>query len=163
MASPRTIVRADLALIGFGHVARRFISLLEERRETLERTCDLHCRVVAIVTRRHGGIWNPDGVDTVKAHRVATSDGCLTELVHGGTSPVADSFEAIDRLTGSDAWLRVVIETTTLDIRAGQPAIDHVVAALERGCHVVTANKGPAAFAYDDLRRRADAAGVAFL
>ena len=44
----------------------------------------------------------------------------------------------------------VLVEITTLDPRSGQPAIDHVRQALGRGMHVVTANKGPVAFA---LRR----------
>jgi hypothetical protein len=33
----------------------------------------------------------------------------------------------------SDAPLKVLVETTTLDINAGQPAIDHVRAALQAG------------------------------
>jgi homoserine dehydrogenase len=56
-----------------------------------------------------------------------------------------------------------VIESTTLDIRDGQPAIDHVRAALAAGCHVATVNKGPAAFAYASLRAAAETAGVSFL
>jgi homoserine dehydrogenase len=46
---------------------------------------------------------------------------------------------------------------------SGQPAIDHVRAGLEAGCHVVTANKGPTAFAYESLRAQADSAGLLFL
>jgi homoserine dehydrogenase len=56
-----------------------------------------------------------------------------------------------------------MVETTTLDIRAGQPATDHVRAALEAGCHVITANKGPVAFACRELRERAERAGLSFL
>jgi homoserine dehydrogenase len=69
----------------------------------------------------------------------------------------------IERLGQSDAELRIVIETTTLDIRSGQPATDHVRAGIAAGCHVVTANKGPVAFAYAELRDAAAAAGVSFL
>ena len=63
----------------------------------------------------------------------------------------ADSLDVIRRLTESDAPLKVLVETTTLDIKAGQPAIDHVRAALQSGCHAITANKGPAAFAFEEL------------
>jgi homoserine dehydrogenase len=66
-------------------------------------------------------------------------------------------------LSRSDASLRIVIETTTLDIDAGEPASAHVRRAIECGCHVVTANKGPAAFAYHDLSSRAIQKGVRFL
>ena len=55
------------------------------------------------------------------------------------------------------------METTTLAIADGQPAIRHIEAAIDAGCHAVTANKGPVAFAYRRLRDRAAAAGVSFL
>jgi homoserine dehydrogenase len=50
----------------------------------------------------------------------------------------------------------VVVETTVLDIDRGEPATAHVRASLEGRAHVVTANKGPAAFAYDELEALAD-------
>ena len=55
------------------------------------------------------------------------------------------------------------METTTLDITRGQPAIDHARAGLAGGAHVVTANKGPVAFAYNRLVRTARAADRRFL
>ena len=55
------------------------------------------------------------------------------------------------------------METTTLDVSAGQPAIDHVRSAFAAGCDVITANKGPVAFAYASLSAEATAAGVSFL
>jgi homoserine dehydrogenase len=46
----------------------------------------------------------------------------------------------------------VLVEVTPLDPRRGEPAITHVRLALDRGLHVVTANKGPVAFAWRRLR-----------
>jgi homoserine dehydrogenase len=57
----------------------------------------------------------------------------------------------------------VVVETTTLDIEKGEPATSHVLAALAGGAHVVTANKGPAAFSYRRLARAAERARRRFL
>jgi len=130
-------LRADLALIGFGHVGQRFARLLDEQRESLTADHELSCRIVATATRRHGS--------------------------EAGGQPCADTFAAISYLAASDADLRVVVETTTLDIERGEPAISHVRAAIAAGCHVVTANKGPVAFAYESLRDAAAAAGVSFL
>ena len=45
----------------------------------------------------------------------------------------------------------------------GEPAITHVREALRRGCHVVTANKGPLAWAFADLSRLAAEQGLHFL
>lgn len=139
-------MRADLALIGFGNVGRRFARLLDERRERLLRDWDLTCRIVGVATGRHGAAFDGDGLDLSRPFDSASS-----------------SFEVIDRLRSSDADLRVVVETTTLNIFDGRPAIDHVRAAIAAGCHVVTANKGPVAFAYADLHAEANASGVDFL
>jgi homoserine dehydrogenase len=122
-------MHADVAIIGYGHVGRRFARLLDERSGTLRDDHDLSVRVIGTSTRRTG----PPAVEVIR------------------------------RLGQSDAPLRVAVETTTLNIADGEPAISHVRAAIDAGCHVVTANKGPAAFAYAELMTRADAAGVSFL
>ena len=56
----------------------------------------------------------------------------------------------------------VVVEGTTLDIDRGEPATAHVRASLEGLAHVVTANKGPVAFNYDDLDALADSVDRVF-
>jgi homoserine dehydrogenase len=149
-------MRADLALVGFGNVARRFARLIEERRDWLTLDYDLECRVVGISTRRHGSVFRDSGVDGVALADVMDTGGTLGE-------DAADAFEIIRRLAQSASPLKVLVETTTLDIEAGQPAIDHVRAALQAGCHVVTANKGPAAFAYEELSVLAEDRRRAFL
>ncbi|MBF6591089.1 MAG: homoserine dehydrogenase, partial [Ktedonobacterales bacterium] len=55
----------------------------------------------------------------------------------------------------------VLIEVTTLDPATGQPALDAIRSALTAGKHVVTANKGPIAHGYRELRALADMRGVA--
>ena len=141
-------MRADLALVGFGNVGRRFARLIEERRDWLSLDYDLECRVIGVATRRHGAIFRDSGLDAA-ALAGAIENGRPT--LEDPPGEASDGFDVIGRLAQSDARLKVVIETSTLDIAAGQPAIDHVRAALQAGCHVVTANKGPAAFAYEEL------------
>jgi len=145
-------VRVDLALIGFGNVARRFVRLLEDERERVIRDYGLDCRILGIATRRHGSHFDPLGIDP----------STLTDPLPSLDRSI-NAFMVIEQLGQSDGDLRIVVETTTLDITNGQPAIDHVRAAIETGCHVVTANKGPVAFAYAALRDEAAAAGVQFL
>jgi homoserine dehydrogenase len=150
---------ADLALVGFGHVGRRFVRLLDERRDRLAREHDLTLRVTGIATRRHGAIHAATGVDALAAAR---------QVEAGGSLPAAgasrDSSRAvIAALAESVAPLRVLVETTTLDITDARAALDHVRLALEAGCHVATANKGPAAFAYRELSEIAARNGRLFL
>jgi len=137
-------VRFDLVFVGFGNVGRRFAALLDERRAALSRDFDVTTRTVGIVTR----------------HRAE---------LRGAKPPApASPIDFVARATdlhrsSARAGRLVVVETTTLDIGAGRPAIDHVRAALAGGAHAITANKGPAAFAYRDLARAADRAGRRFL
>ena len=137
----------DLILVGYGNVAKRFVELLGERAELLRRDFGLSIAIVGVVTRRHGPRY-------------------LGEEFGRTRAPSALSFirEACRRdAAAARAGRLVVVETTTLDIARGQPAISHVRAALAGGAHVITANKGPAAFAYRALSQAAERAGRRFL
>ena len=151
--------RIDLALIGFGNVARAFVRLVDAQRKPLAHERRIDLRVTGIATRSRGAAVHADGIDAIAAAERIEAGGRLDDV----GEPVRDAFEVIDRLAQSLSPLRVVVETTTLDVGAGQPAIRHVQSALERGCHVVTANKGPAAFAYRSLSSMAAAKRAQFL
>lgn len=151
-----TPIRFDLLLVGFGRVARRFVRLLQERADALERECGVRWRLVGIATRRHGAAWHPEGLDAGAAVERAERD----ERV-GPPGWAFDGASALDviALAGAQAAAPdrvVMIETTVLDITAGQPAISHIEAALAAGLHAITANKGPVAFAYRRLSQLAD-------
>jgi homoserine dehydrogenase len=153
------MVYLDLILVGFGHVGRRFARLLEEKSVRLRGDYDLSWRVVGVATKRHGSAYDARGLDIVKALRLAEAGSSLGALIgaeSGRTiSPDATGLELIRHATAEAKSRRVqhlvVIETTLLDIERGQPATDHVMAALRGGAHVVTANKGPVAFAYREI------------
>ena len=160
-----SLLSLDLALLGFGHVGRRFVRLLDEQRERLAREHRLACRIIGIATRTHGAALDRRGLDASRALRLA-QEGQPLDALHDAAEgdPPADGLALIARLGSTPgSGPRVVVETTVLDITTGRPAIDHVRAAIGAGAHVVTANKGPAAFAYRELRDRAATAGVQFL
>jgi homoserine dehydrogenase len=151
-----------IALVGFGNVARRFVRLLEDAEERL----DFDWRLVAVGTRRHGSLIAADGIDVRQALSVVASGGTLDDLA---PSPrhrsgidvirqVSDGFAE----EAADGRL-VVIETSVLDVQDGEPATAHVHAALEGLAHVITANKGPVAFAYHALERLARSVDRQFL
>src|SRR5262249_16231419 len=138
-------VTFDLVLVGFGNVARRFVRLLDELKPELAREHDLAARVVGIATRSRGRVLNPAGVN---AAALATQVEQGGRLGTGRRTTMSFIREATKQLAGGARDGRLVfVETTTLDILRGQPATDHVRAALAGGAHVVTSNKGPAAFA----------------
>ncbi len=129
-----------LALVGFGHVGRAFARLLLRKEEALREQHALTFRVTAILTRAHGSAVDPDGLDPAR---------CLA----APSLPVRDP-PPIAALPAD-----VLVEVSTLEPRTGQPALDHVRAALDAGMHVVTANKGPIAHAYRELAALAESRG----
>ena len=163
----------DLVLIGFGNVARRFVRLLDERAEELRRDRGLDPRVVAIVTARHGAARDTGGLDVARALDLVERGGSLAPLdapaggraMTPGPVPAVEAIRQVAHAARESGSARplVVVETTVLDVAAGQPAIDHVRAGLSEGADVITANKGPVAFAYAELEALARAAGRRFL
>lgn len=153
----------DLILIGLGHVGRRVVTLLEERRDRLVRDCGLATRIVGIATARHGAAYDPSGIDGRRAVDIVGRGAGLDVLHEGSAGPVPSNGLALIEMASRPGLPRVVIETTVLDVERGQPAIDHVRAGLRSGAHVITANKGPVAIAYRALRSEAESAGRAFL
>ncbi len=114
---------ADLALVGFGNVGRRFVRLLDERRAELQREFDLTWRVTGIATRRHGSIYNASGIDASAAAQLVEAGTAAHDGWRVGLRAVTKSSIG---WRASAAPLRVLLETTTLDIAAGRPARDHV-------------------------------------
>ena len=152
----------SLVLIGFGNVARRFITLLGETSDRLEFTW----KVAGISTRHHGSVVDADGVDTRRALTTVEASQSLDRLDRSPRerSGIDVIRQAADLLADDAAEGRlVVIETTVLDIDRGEPAISHVRAALEGQAHVITANKGPAAFAYHELEALAESVDRVFM
>jgi homoserine dehydrogenase len=156
------VVTFDLLLVGFGHVAQRFVTLLAERGTALARSHGVRVRVVGIATRRHGRVHAARGIDAVPLVARIQRGQPLTSRpdLRPTTAFIRD---VVGASRAARAGRFIVIETTTLDIASGRPAIDHVRAALRAGAHVVSANKGPVAFAYRALARAAARANRRFL
>jgi len=138
-------MKLNLGFIGFGNVARAFSRVLAERQSILFHKCGLELKTTAIATANHGCVLSPIGFDLVKAAELSEQGLSFTNLAD--SLPVSDPLALIERCD-----VDVLFETTTLNVVDAQPAINHIRAALNRGIHVVTANKGPIAFAYNELK-----------
>jgi homoserine dehydrogenase len=142
-------------MIGFGNVGQAFAKLLISRREWLRETYGLEVEVLAISTRTRGSLLSSMAIDLVQVVGMLEKGGTLRDSMPGYVD-----LSPIEILEACDA--NVMVELTTLNIGSGQPAIDHIRKALSRGMHVVTANKGPLAYAYDELSSLARSRGLQF-
>ncbi len=144
-----------IALVGFGNVGQALADLLEQRADLLYREYQLDISVTGIATARRGTVIAPDGAD-------------LTETVAAiEADPAARLPGALGGEIAIPAFLAtvpadIVVELSPLAPESGQPAIRHCEAALQNGKHVVTANKGPVAYAYRRLRDLARSRNLQF-
>ncbi len=148
--------RLRIAFVGFGHVGRRFADLLRGPFARALRAEGVTPVVTGIATARHGIAMAVRGLSATRAAALTRAGKPLATLHRG---PAVASIADFIRRVPAD----VLIEITTLDRRTGEPATTHVAAALRRGLHVVTANKGPVAFARRRLRQLAARRGCVFL
>ncbi len=138
----------DIALLGYGNVARALAKLLIRKTEVLKSDYDFTFRVTGIATQSRGYAINLDGINLEDALREVDAGNPLSSLHRA--DPVNDTFRFLE-VCPCD----LVMEATWLNPLTGQPATDYVRAALKAGRHVVTANKGPVAFAYRELSQLA--------
>lgn len=144
-----------LAIIGFGNVGQEFVRLLIAKRSWLLRSKGLDVEVVAVATRSKGSLMSERALDLDRILKELETTGTLRGYPDSHTD-----LTPLDIISKTVADMTV--ELTTLDIESGQPATEHIMRAMECGMDVVTANKGPIAFCYHDLRALARSRGVRF-
>jgi len=145
-----------LLFIGFGTVAQGLSELLIEKEEELSEKYGLGWKVVGIVDMLKGSAHNPEGLDLGRIMAMVGDGRSISEYPEGGCD-----WDALTMIGRAEA--DVMLEATYTDITTGQPATDHIRAALERGMSVTTTNKGPLALFSNELEELAAANGVHFL
>jgi len=145
-----------LLFIGFGTVGQGLSDLLLDKRDELRTMYELDWTVVGIADMLKGSAYDPDGLDLAEALARVDRSESLSDWPGVGCD-----WDAPTMIAKADA--DVMLEATYTDIETGQPATDHIRAALERGMHVTTTNKGPVALHSSELMNLASDRGVQFL
>ena len=142
-----------LSIIGFGTVGQGLADLLATRQAALKQDYGLAVTLVSVANARHGFIYRDEGLDIPTLLELAATRRPLSE--HAG---VRHWPNALAGLQATDA--DVLAEATATNLRDAEPGISHIRAALTRGIHVITANKGPGALAAAELFSLAQQHGV---
>jgi homoserine dehydrogenase len=144
----------NLALIGFGNVARSLARLLLRKQDLLKSKYDITFSATGIATGRHGFAVNADGLDIKQALEFVESGKSISPL---STFQIGDSLSVIQHSSA-----HVMFENSPVNTQTGQPALDHIRTALELGMHAITANKGPVVHGYRELTALAKSKGKTF-
>jgi homoserine dehydrogenase len=133
-----------VAVLGCGNVGRALLAMVAEKTDALRDERDLTLTFTGGMTRSAGGWIASDGIDAA----TLAASGWPQGPTPMGAQPFTGDGVAFARECPAD----VLVELTALNPLTGQPATDHIRAALESGKSAVTANKGPIAHAYRELR-----------
>ncbi|MBC8526018.1 MAG: homoserine dehydrogenase [Candidatus Cloacimonetes bacterium] len=141
-----------LAIIGCGTVGQGLLQIIKDKNADIV--------VVAISDMLKGSLLDPDGIDISLMLDILSKGGKVDDFDKVSPSAVR-GLDAIETIRQCDA--DIVAEMTYTDIKTGQPATSHIEAALKKGMHVTTSNKGPAALYYKKLSKLATDNEVKFL
>jgi len=130
----------NLAIVGFGNVGRAFLRLMIAKETELRRKYDIRWRLTGVATRRVGWFADADGFNPI-----ALLNGHWPARAANAAQP-KDVREWLER-----AKADVFFEASSLEAQTGQPALDHLKAALQGGAHAISANKGPVVHGYREL------------
>ena len=130
------------------------MQLLRDREQELRERHGISFRITGVATLRLGWIADPNGLDP---------EACVDRTLLSDKRRASDQEPTTIRTWLQSAQADILFEATSLNVQTGQPAVDHIRAALEHGAHAITANKGPIVHAYRELRDLAAAQGKRFL
>src|SRR6266571_2727183 len=145
-----------LLLLGYGHVAQTFLPLLASRSEWLGRELGIRPVINGIGTRSRGFYIHAGGIEATLLTHEQDPRGWFSDI--GIHVENAEAFISAGQAVGAS----VLIELTTLNPQNGQPALMHIRSALAAGMDVITANKGPVAYAQTELQALARRHNVQF-
>lgn len=146
--------KVKLALLGFGNAGQAFARLLCAKRGRIAELYGTDVAVTAIATNSKGNLISTEGINLERA---------LADLAESGRfkdEKCLSGMSTMEMVKNAD--YDVLIEMTPLNIFTGQPAISHIEEAFERKKDVITANKGPVAWKFSELKEAASKAGVKF-
>jgi homoserine dehydrogenase len=133
-----------LAFLGFGNVGKALARLFLDKRMELAETYQITYSTTGIATGRHGIAIDPGGLDLNQVLQAP-------DLSAINKRPAQNT--ALDFIRNCPA--DVLFENTPVNYDTGQPAVNHLTAALESGMHAITANKGPVVHAFRELTKLA--------
>ncbi len=145
-----------LVLIGFGNVGQAFLRLLLDKQQYLQEKYGYKFLVTGIATGRHGFAVDSRGINTDRILQITANNESLSTLNTAGE--INSTHKLLERIQAD-----FVFENTPVNHINGQPAIDTITKSLQKGMHVITANKGPVAYGHAQLTQLALDQKVHFL
>ena len=133
-----------IGLIGKGVVGTCFLQLLNEMKNDIAQKYDASCKVIAVF-KSDGALIAKEGLDLEEVIKNFNSLK-ISKLWHMNA-------KATDFI--SQLGLNICIETTPTNSTDGEPALKHIVEALNNNIDVISSNKAPFYLEYEKIKNLA--------
>jgi homoserine dehydrogenase len=133
-----------IILVGYGGVGKALIEILDQDRKLLSNDYKFTPIIVA-VCEMNGSIVNQNGIPLDQLRNCKSLDQMA------GWCPNKPALDVINEISAD-----LVVECTWTNPKTGEPALSHVVAAINRRMNIVSSNKGPFYLKYQDLMKLAE-------
>lgn len=146
-------MEANIVICGVGRVGTAFLNLLAQKDNYLKSHYGLSLKVIAAVDIG-GAAVALQGLPLKMLLAHLEQGGKVEEMPEFGKK----NFSGKEALSSLPA--HILVETTPTNIKDGEPGLTHIRTALQNGCHVVTAAKGPLVVRFQELNELAQKAKV---
>ena len=138
-------------LTGLGNIGRNVLEILLTNGELVRNRYNLELICVGVADSS-GVAYDPAGMDIAAIAELKRSGGKVAAL-----PSFRPDLDPISLVQHADAEL--LLEAMPTNLVDGQPGLDTVRVALERGMHAVLASKGPLVLGYTELAALSDLSG----
>jgi homoserine dehydrogenase len=133
-----------IAIVGFGAVGKGVAQVIAMKKDYLQGKYGLNLEIVAVADSSGGVICN-DGLDANLLLNIKKEKGKVSDYPEYGVSGL-NSLKILKEVDYD-----CLVEVTPTNIEDGEPALSHLLTAMENGKNVVTSNKGPLALSFREL------------
>ncbi len=140
------------ALIGLGNIGRNLLDILVHRQARVEADFGLRFVLVGAADST-GAALDPAGLDPALIRDIKLARKGVSTYPKAGRA----GMKAVQMVESAQA--EMLVEASPTNLRDGEPGLGCMRAALRRGWHVVTANKGPLVLEFAELTRLAKEKG----
>lgn len=135
--------KVKVIVCGLGKVGRAFLELVSAKAEITKKRYGLDVQIIA-ASDIDGSALCGSGLPLAEVVANLKKGVAVHSLPDWGTTETGQ--DVLEKMKA-----HVFIEATPTNLVHGEPGLSHIRGALERGLHVVSANKGPLVLFYKEL------------
>ncbi|MGZ4857439.1 MAG: homoserine dehydrogenase [Methanobacteriaceae archaeon] len=133
-----------IAILGFGVVGKGVAQVISMKKDYLQNKYGLNLEIVAAADSS-GGVICKEGLDLNLLLDTKKEKGKVSDYPEYGISGL-NSLKILKEVDYD-----CLVEVTPTNIEDGEPALSHLLTAMENGKDIITSNKGPLALSFREL------------